>query len=121
MDTLEKNNRLVTAEEVFDLILQDRKYDIRKLLPKHDTSRIFRDQIELLRPKLVKEVLFNDRRIREALEHHKLFKELCGNPTSIVILASALANPLITRSPTLAELYKTAIMDGRDVSEDNKS
>ena len=121
LDTLEKNGRAVPPEEVFELLLQDKHYPIKKLIPKHATNRILRGQVEQLRTKMVKEVLFNDRRIKEALEHHSLFRELCGNPTSIVILASALANPLITRSPTLAELYKAAITDGQDVFEDDKS
>ena len=121
IDTLEKNGRHVSADEVFDLLLQDKHYPIKKLMPKHKTNRILKGQVEELRGSMVADVLYNDRRIKEALEHHNLFRELCGNPTSIVILASALANPMVTKSPTLAQLYKTAITDRQELFDDGNS
>ena len=90
-------------------------------MPKHKTNRILKGQVDDLRTRMVSDVLYNDRRIKEALEHHNLFRELCGNPTSIVILASALANPLVTKSPTLAQLYKTAITDRQELFDDGNS
>ena len=50
----------------------------------------------------------------EALGYHSLFKELAGNPTSIVILASVLANDTIKNCNSLKELYESTINERRD-------
>ena len=49
------------------------------------------------------------RRQIEALSYHDLFKQLSGNPTSIVILASAIANKFI-KQQTIADIYVTAVL-----------
>ena len=54
---------------------------------------------------------------KEAMCYDALFKELSGNPTSVVILASVLANPTL-KCNTLADLYVSTIKERRDHFED---
>ena len=52
----------------------------------------------------------------ETLSYHDLFKQLSGNPTSIVILAKCYSNPFF-KFNSLAQLYKK-VLDQRSLTED---
>ena len=95
------------------MILADKHYPIRKLLENHPTKRIYPNQnTPEFRNMMLKMLKLYDRHI-EALQYHDLFRQLSGNPTSIVILASALANPMLNCT-TMADLYKSAIQNEED-------
>ena len=92
-----------------DLIYQEPRYPIRNLMPKHPTKKVLKGDQKEARKKLEPIVELYRRKI-EALSYHDLFKQLSGNPTSIVILASAIANKFI-KQQTIADIYVTAVLN----------
>ena len=116
IETLNKNNKKITGKDVLDLIIEEKHYPIKRLRGNHKTSRIFKDQ---LTAEFIQEVSFKLDLLRtktEALSYHDLFRQLSGNPTSIVILASAIANKFV-KAHTLAEIYKKAIIDKNEINQ----
>ena len=116
IETLHKNNKKITGKDVLDLIIEEKHYPIKRLRSNHKTSRIFKSQ---LTAEFIEEVSFKLDLLRtqtEALSYHDLFRQLSGNPTSIVILASAIANKFV-KADTLAEIYKKAIIDKKEINQ----
>ena len=116
LETLEQLDFKDTKNtHVFDMICADKRYPIQKLLIKHPTKKLFPDQLadENFKKKMLI-MLRSHITLVEALCYHALFKELAGNPTSIVILASVLANDTIKNCNTLTELYESTINERRD-------
>ena len=90
----------------------DRQYPIKKLIPNHIGKHIDIGMVNDEFKKKMLKLLSTRKRQIEALTNHDLFKKLSGNPTSIVILASILVNPLFTKCLSIHQLYKSAIVEG---------
>ena len=71
---------------------------------------------EFKRESLLQRIDIHSRKV-EALKYHDLFKQLAGNPSSIVILAAYYSSKFHEKQMTLRELYKSVIKDGKESNE----
>ena len=105
MHEVQKAHATVYINDIVDLIIEDENYPIKKILPEYD-------EIPKPTPDSFKQALLNKldvlNRQYEALSYHDLFKQLSGNPSSIVILAACYSNPF-RKLNSLTELYKKVL------------
>ena len=95
----------IFPKEIYNLILMDEDFPIHKL-----GTGITKEQLrqrpvsETVKEKLMRS-LQSGPRMMQALANHDLFRQLCGNPMSIRILASFHANEMLSNND-LTSLYK---------------
>ena len=73
LDTLRKNGRIIQPREVIDLIIEQKEYPIKKIYSKSRTQILFPADRKKVSEAL-KLILQPQRRIKEALEYHDLFR-----------------------------------------------
>ena len=114
LQEVRKQQGHVYVSDIADLVEEDPNYPIKKILTDIDT---FTDRSkENIRSVLMKRIDLPSRQV-EALQYHDLFKQLSGNPSSIVILAAYYCYPFHQKKMTLTELYKRVIKDGKENSD----
>ena len=110
MHEVQKAQALIYNNDIVDLIIEDENYPIKKILPEYD--RIPDPVTEGFKQTLSKKLGVLSRQY-EALSYHDLFKQLSGNPSSIVILAACYSNPFHNVN-SLTELYKRVLTNITD-------
>ena len=92
MEILEKNHYDLTPNDILDLIQKQQNYPIKKLFPKLEETRLELGIVTTQFKAMFDKAMMRRERKIQALSLHDLFKQLSGNPTSIVIFANAVAN-----------------------------
>ena len=113
METLEKNHYTLKSDDILDLIQKQQNYPIKKLFPKLEETLLELGMVTTQFKDMFTKAMQRRERKIQALSLHDLFKQLSGNPTSIVFFANAVANKF-KPDQTLTQLYQTAILDGEE-------
>ena len=76
-----------------ELVLEQKDYPIRNIMPEYPFEAIEQPVSDDFRKNFFEKLVYRKSRPVETLSYHDLFKQLSGNPTSIVILAKCYSNP----------------------------
>ena len=92
-DKIQNSVHKLLPHDILELILQQDDYPIKHMIPNYPHDRIVQPVSDDFRRQFYEMLSGRKSRPIEALSYHDLFRQLSGNPTSIMILAACYSNP----------------------------